>query len=263
MQRRVAACQILTSHEPAESADKIIRWMHRAADEGVDVVAFPEAAVCGYAAGAEYWQHADPRAFAEAEAQVAAEAARLNLAVVLGTAHWADGAGPFNSLLLIDDDGRCLSNYRRTHAQPEDGALALGHGQWLSAMPLGRWRLGLLSGHDLAHPEPARALRLVGCDLLLVAGAATMPAATETFLRARAAENRCHLAFASATPDLPPEVLGPDGMPLVRMAGPSALAVADLPERPPAHDSALLQSRRPRLYHRLVALEPGEAEGAA
>lgn len=168
----------------------------------------------------------------------------------------------YDSLLLIDRDGRCLSNYRRTHAQPEDTALAFGHGQWLSAMPLGRWRLGLLSGHDLAHPEPARALRLVGCDLLLVAGARAMPAATEVFLRARAAENRCHLAFASAA-DLPPEVLGPDGAPLARVTGPAALAVADLPERPPAPDPSLLRDRRPRLYHRLVALEPGEAEGPA
>src|SRR4051794_35141656 len=163
----------------------------------------------------------------------------------------------------MDGDGRCLSNYRRTHAQPEDGALAVGHGQWLSAMPLGRWRLGLLSGYDLAHPEPARALRLVGCDLLLVAGARVMPAATEIYLRARAAENRCHLALASAAPHLPPEVLGPDGAPLARVTDRSALVVADLPDRPPALDPALLRNRRPRLYHRLVALEPGEGDGPA
>ena len=40
MQRRVAACQILTFPSPKASAEKIIHWMERAAAGGVEVVAF-------------------------------------------------------------------------------------------------------------------------------------------------------------------------------------------------------------------------------
>ena len=46
----MAAGQILTFPSPKVSAEKIVHWMEAAAADGVDVVAFPEAAVCGYAA---------------------------------------------------------------------------------------------------------------------------------------------------------------------------------------------------------------------
>ena len=90
--------------------------MERAAAAGVEVVAFPEAALCGYAAAPDYWQSADRRAFAAAEHQITAAAARLNLAVVLGTAHWEPSeSAPFNSLLLIDQDGTVKGRYSKTH----------------------------------------------------------------------------------------------------------------------------------------------------
>jgi len=49
------------------------------------VLAFPEAALCGYASDPEYWATADPAAFAAAEATVVRAAARHGLAVILGT----------------------------------------------------------------------------------------------------------------------------------------------------------------------------------
>jgi predicted amidohydrolase len=46
---RVAACQILTVPSPEASAARVVEWIERAAAEGVEVLAFPEAALCGYA----------------------------------------------------------------------------------------------------------------------------------------------------------------------------------------------------------------------
>ena len=62
VEMRVAACQILTFPEPAASADKVIAWMQEAVRDGVEVVAFPEACLCGYVCDPEYWEKADPEA---------------------------------------------------------------------------------------------------------------------------------------------------------------------------------------------------------
>src|SRR5262245_54950498 len=55
---RLAACQILTFPEPEKSVRKIVTWMEKAAADKVDVVLFPEAALCGYTCEAEYWKKA-------------------------------------------------------------------------------------------------------------------------------------------------------------------------------------------------------------
>ena len=109
-----AACQILTFPEPDKSAEKVVEWMEMAAGEGVEVVAFPEACLCGYVCDQAYWEGAEPEAFARAEAQVIAAAGRLGIGVVLGTAHWVDGQ-LFNSLLAIDRDGAVKGRYAKTH----------------------------------------------------------------------------------------------------------------------------------------------------
>src|SRR3954451_23623412 len=255
---RITVARVPPLADPEAVPERARELAEAAAAAGAALLLLPQRFAAGWARDAAALEAAAEPSDGPTASAMREGARETGLALAYGYVEHCTGRC-YDSLLLIDREGRCLSNYRRTHAQPEDGALALGHGQWLSAMPLGRWRLGLLSGHDLAHPEPARALRLVGCDLLLVAGARVMPAVTEIYVRARAAENRCHLAFASAAP----EVLGPDGAPLARITGPSALLAADRPDRPPALDPALLRDRRPRLYHRLVAVEPGEADGAA
>ena len=111
---RVAACQILTYADVEASTDKVLVWMERAAAEVADAVVFPEACLCGYAAGEEYWRTAEPDTFAAAEARVAAAAGRLNLAVVVGTIHWEDGA-LLNSLLILGRDGSTVGRYAKTH----------------------------------------------------------------------------------------------------------------------------------------------------
>jgi hypothetical protein len=84
---RVAACQILTYPDVEKSTEKILHWIETAAQDGVDVIAFPEACLCGYA-GDEYWKTARPEDFEKAEDMVIETSKRLNIAIVLGTVHW-------------------------------------------------------------------------------------------------------------------------------------------------------------------------------
>ncbi|MDT8302314.1 MAG: nitrilase-related carbon-nitrogen hydrolase, partial [Sedimentisphaerales bacterium] len=62
---RVAACQILNYPDVEKSTQKVLHWIETAAKDGVDVIAFPEACLCGYA-GNEYWKTARPADFAKA-----------------------------------------------------------------------------------------------------------------------------------------------------------------------------------------------------
>ena len=68
------AVQILTYPEPDKSAEKVIEYIEEAAQQEVDVVAFPEACLCGYNCDPEYWQGADPEDFVRAESHVVASA---------------------------------------------------------------------------------------------------------------------------------------------------------------------------------------------
>lgn len=166
----------------------------------------------------------------------------------------------YDAALLVDAHGRARASYRRTHLVPERDEPALTPGQWLTVATLGSFKLGLLIGTDIEGPEAARALALAGAHLLVVAarhGAQAGPIAA--LLPARAAENRCGLAYANGVvePAAPPSCLiGPDGKVLAQAT--AGLAVATLPTCDPAQALARDLTRRPRLYQRLVAPMPGE-----
>ena len=84
---------ILRFPEPGKSAEKIIALMEKFTAKGVEMLAFPEVCLCGYACDPAYWQEAVPAAFAREKEKVVVTAGRLRLGVVLATAHWA-GAFP-------------------------------------------------------------------------------------------------------------------------------------------------------------------------
>lgn len=163
----------------------------------------------------------------------------------------------YSAVLLVEADGRAVANYRRSHLRPSEGE-RLARGAWLSVMPVGGRRCGLLIGYDLRFPEVARALVLAGADLLLVLGG--RPGEPEAVLgplaAARAIENGTPLAYAAwgGAEAAPARILGPSGELLARAgAGPETIA-AEVPAAEPA--AAGLADRRPRLYQALVAEEP-------
>src|SRR6185436_14951519 len=80
-QLRVAACQILTFSETGKSAQKICSWIEKAAKDNVDVVRFPEAAICRYPCEASYEKTANPRDFEAADTPVTAAAGPHEVAV--------------------------------------------------------------------------------------------------------------------------------------------------------------------------------------
>jgi omega-amidase len=157
---RVAACQILTFPDTRRSAEKICFWIEKAAADKIDVVLFPEAAVCGYADDPEYWKAAQPKDFEAAESSIISTARRLNIAVVLGTAHWEDGK-VYNSVLVIDKDGRTRGRYSKTflaEAWPVPG-------RKLPVWTVAGVKSCFIICHDIRYPELVRLPAIAGAQI--------------------------------------------------------------------------------------------------
>jgi predicted amidohydrolase len=160
MKLRIAACQILTYPDLRKSTDKVLEWMKKAAAEEIDVVAFPEACLCGYPEDPAYWQTADPKEFAKEERRVIRAAKRLNMAVILGTAHWEDGELR-NSLLVIDKGGEVRGRYSKTHlaeSWPEPG-------KRLPIYKVAGVKSCFLICHDVRYPELVRLPAIRGAQI--------------------------------------------------------------------------------------------------
>jgi omega-amidase len=156
---RVAACQILTDPEVSKSTEKVLGWIEKAAADGVDVIAFPEACLCGYAGG-DYWKSARPQDFEAGEARVIEAARRLKIAVVLGTVHWEDER-IFNDLLVIDKDGTVRGRYSKTHLAESWPA----PGRVLPVYEVAGVKSCFIICHDVRYPELVRLPAVAGAQV--------------------------------------------------------------------------------------------------
>ena len=156
---RVAACQILTSPDVGKSAEKILQWIEKAAADDVDVIAFPEACLCGYAGG-DYWKSARPEDFQQGESLVIEASKRFNIAVILGTVHW-EGEKIFNDLLVIDKGGIVRGRYSKTHLAESWST----PGRVLPVYEVAGVKSCFIICHDVRYPELVRLPAIAGAQI--------------------------------------------------------------------------------------------------
>lgn len=161
-----------------------------AADEGADLIVFPESALTGYV----FESHAEGLAWSVRadgpELNAIGDAARSSgTFVVVGAIERADAA-LFNTAFLIGPDGP-VGRYRKVHT------LCLGAdrftrpgGEPFRAYDLPFGRVGLHICYDGSFPESARALRLEGAHLLLLPTNWPRLDLKQELVRVRAYENR-------------------------------------------------------------------------
>lgn len=196
---RVAACQILTFPEPRRSAEKICSWLEKAARDKIDVVAFPEAAVCGYACDPAYWRAANPAEFQAAEETVLAAARKLNVAVILGTAHWEEGQ-VFNSVLVADKGGVVRGRYAKTFRAEQWPAA----GRKLAVWTVAGVKSCFIICHDVRYPELVRLPAAAGAQICYFVSNESglleehKLSAYRAMPIARATENSIYLVMANA-----------------------------------------------------------------
>lgn len=259
---RVATLQeSFTAGAVADNLDRMERAISEAMteDPGLQLILLPELAVSGFVLGETLRQAAQPMTGAHWQ-RMAALARSHQVHLAYGYAELGADGSLYDSLLLLDDSGAILANYRkiqltrleRDHFAPGDTVVPV-------STRLGR--IGLLICWDLAFPELARRLARDGCQLLLAPCAWEFPyqQALRRFAIARAIDNGCFLALANQIGSSGQlsfcghsVVLGPVGdalMELDQQPG-RASAVIDYRQQAALRDEfySMLDELRPELY---------------
>ncbi|MCS7267272.1 MAG: carbon-nitrogen hydrolase family protein [Geminicoccaceae bacterium] len=265
---RVAVSWMMRAAEQGPArAEPLAALARRAATAGAELLVLPEFGALPFA-GDVASLPAEPSDGPLAH-RLAAIARAHRIALVAGYLEACSGR-LYSAALAITAEGVAIANYRRTHLATDERE-TLAAGAWLSLVPVGGRKAGLLIGYDLRFPEVARALVLEGADFLAVLGGPSRePASTvEPLLRARAIENGVPVAHAAweQRDGAGAALFGPDGRGLARAERPGELACAELPAADP--ERAGLAQRRKRLYQGLVAglgphasLGDGQGSGA-
>lgn len=198
---RAAACQILTYGSVQKSTDKIIDWIIKAKANNIELIVFPEAALCGYQTALDYWDAADPFEFEKQIYRVVTASKDLCISVVVGTPRWEDDK-LYNSLLVIDK-GIIRGYYDKTHLA-EDWP---SPGHRLPIYQIAGVDACFIICHDIRYPELVRLPAVKGAQLCIFSSNES-PLIREDKLSAyrampiaRAAENEIYVIMANAPAD--------------------------------------------------------------
>jgi predicted amidohydrolase len=187
-----------------KNLNQVIEWLGEAAAEGARLVVFPECALSGYLLDDlnELERFAEPVP-GPAIRRLAEACARQQVYTVVGLLERGAEA-IYNSAVLVGPDG-LIACYRKAHLPGLGLDRLAAHGDTPFAVhetPIGR--IGTAICYDIRFPEPARLLALQGADIIAfpsnwpvverVAPPSTIP---DVLTRARALENRVHLAVAN------------------------------------------------------------------
>ncbi|MBX6350772.1 MAG: amidohydrolase [Clostridia bacterium] len=215
---------------------RLLELTREAADEGAKLVVWPEMAATGYV----FADRAEIRPFCEPvpgpTTDAVAELCRARgIHVALGLAEVDPATDVFyNAAVLVDDLGRVVGRYRKTHLWCEDTRWAAPGGE-VAAWDTSLGRIGLLICRDADFPEAGRLVAEAGAEVVCHLTNWLGPAPARAW-RARAAENGVYwiatnrwgeergARFSGGT-----SVIGPDGAVLdVRAEGDGfALAAVD------------------------------------
>jgi predicted amidohydrolase len=176
---------------------KIVERMRTAADGGAELVIFPECALTGYCF--DSLEEATP--FAEPidgpSSEAIAEACRETGAHAVAGFIEKDGSNFYNAAMLAGPNG-VIGEYRKVHLPflGVDRFLTPGDKPFrVFDLPFGR--IGINICYDASFPEAARALKLLGAELIILPTNWPTGAwrTAEFIINARACEN--HLNFAA------------------------------------------------------------------
>jgi len=204
----------------ASMVEQICREQHP------DLIVFPELATTGVENGMGFNYMAERLPGGHQFNILARKAADFNVHIVFGMpTKQKIETTIYNAAVLIGPDGEFIGEYRKIHLLGEE-KLSFRPGYRFSVFETALGVIGVMIGADLAFPEAARALTLLGAEIIC------LPAAYEAGLRsewqaltmARAVENGVFLLAANRVGEEPSRsflgesaILGPNGAWLARL----------------------------------------------
>jgi nitrilase len=193
--------------------DKVAGIIAAAAEEDVDLLVFPDAALGGYIGDfrAPDPENPPPALDPDGPEIAAVIAAAGAMTVCIGYAEAAPQGGRYNAAICVSGDG-VLGSYRKVH-QPAGESLTYLAGDAFSTFDTPVGRLGMLIDYDKTFPEAARSLAADGAHIIAALSAwpasvtdraSRLPADRQSRLFdlydcARAAENQVVLVSSNQT----------------------------------------------------------------
>ena len=205
----IGLAQVRQSADLDANEQTILRTLERAGAAGVQILCFPEGQTVGYRVDVTPPDAPVPvERLADLHARVARRCGELGMACVLGTetAHPSDPhrSKPYNSALVIAEDGRILGAHHKTRLTPLD-ALAYTPGDSFETYRLHGVTVGVVICFEgFRFPETTRACVRQGAQLILhPQNNTTRPNAWKipihhAILVTRAAENTVWVASCNA-----------------------------------------------------------------
>jgi predicted amidohydrolase len=172
MTKKIRAASVQFNHAPGDKAanlEKIRGFVGRAAERGVELIAFPEMCVTGYwhvrnLAREAVEELAEPVPSGATTAELLSLSARYGMTIGAGLVERAEDGSLYNSYVVAMPDGRA-ARHRKLHAF-EGPHMSSGDSYTVFDTPQG-WRVGVLICYDNNLVENARVTALMGAEILL------------------------------------------------------------------------------------------------
>ncbi len=264
---RVALCQIPVSSQPDVNLRRIESALTSASEQGSELAIFPEGSLVRFSA--DLTSAAEPLdgPFCTGLSQAARGS---GVALVAGIFEPAPDGLVYNTTVAFDASGELVAAYRKIHlfdALGQRESQTVAPGSELVVAELAGLKVGILTCYDVRFPELARALTMLGADLIAIPSAWASGLFKEehwvTLVRARAIENTIWVAAAGQVPDPDePPTKAPTGVGRSLLVDPMGTARLDLGSAPGVSAGIVdtemtarvrsvlpsLQHRRPDLY---------------
>ncbi|MGI6045531.1 MAG: carbon-nitrogen hydrolase family protein [Eggerthellaceae bacterium] len=270
MQVTIACVQIDCSLGDKESnIQKMISWMEKVThDAAIDLIVFPELAVTGYECGELYPQLAETFPDGESIKRLAKAAAQFGVHLVFGFVEKAKKDGKdvcYNAAALIDDEGKPIGCYRKSHLVEGVDTDFLEKGTDYPVFDTKLGKIGIMICWDTAYPEVARILALHGAEIIIVPAAWEAPqdGDWDIVMSARSFDNVVYLASCNQvgtdktlTYFGKSKIVGPLGRTIVQAKDRECAiqATVNTDELPDLRNGyyVLLRDRNPETYHSLI-----------
>lgn len=142
--RTIGLAQTIQTADLDRNRETIFRFMDQASEAGVEILCFPEAQTVGYRVDITAADLPSPKTELDTlHKEVARRCAANNMNCILGTETPVEGSKPYNSALVIDNQGTVLGAHHKTRLTPLD-ALAYSPGNEMSTYMLSGVRVGVV-----------------------------------------------------------------------------------------------------------------------